>query len=305
MGSSQHIHIVTGAFGFTGKYTAARLIARGLKVRTITNSFDRPDPFDGKVKAFPYHFDEPDKLVKSLEGGEVLYNTYWVRFNYRTFSFASALRNSIILFESAKRAGVRRIVHTSITNPSKDSPYEYFRGKAKVEQALGESGIPHAILRPALFFGTEGILINNIAWMLRRFPLFGVFGDGTYRLRPIYVDDFAKLAVEAGERSENEIVDAVGPETFTFRGLVEELAKIIGRKRQVISVPPLIGYLGARVLGEIVNDVVVTRDKIHGLMDELLYVDSPSQGETKLTSWAQKHAHTLGRTYQSELRLRR
>ena len=192
------LHVVTGAFGYSGRYIAQRLLDCGHRVRTLTNSMDRENAFQGRVEAMPYHFDAPDRLTESLRGVAVLYNTYWVRFNHRTFTHAQAVRNTQTLFEAAKRAGVGRIVHVSITNPSEDSQLEYFHGKAVLERSLRESGIPHTILRPTVLFGKEDILVNNIAWTLRRLPVFGVFGDGQYRLQPIYVDDLAKLAVEQG-----------------------------------------------------------------------------------------------------------
>ena len=170
----------------------------------------RPHSFAGQVPAFPFHFDRPDLLAKSLEGTEVLYNTYWVRFNHSLFTHADAVRNTRTLFEAARQAGVQRVVHVSITNPSLDSPLEYFRGKAELERALQESGLGYAILRPAVLFGREDILINNIAWALRRLPVFGVFGDGSYRLQPIYVDDLAELAVAWGQSRENRTLEAIG-----------------------------------------------------------------------------------------------
>jgi uncharacterized protein YbjT (DUF2867 family) len=297
-------HVVTGAFGYSGKYIANRLLKQGVKVKTLTGSLHRENPFGDMIEAYPFNFDEPDKLACSLEGVTVLYNTYWVRFNSPSFSFSSAIRNSEILFESAKRAGVKRIVHTSITNPSESSPYEYFSGKAKVEKALEASGLSHAILRPALLFGKEGILVNNIAWLLRRFPVFAMFGDGQYRLQPIYVDDFAALAVEQAREPGDRIIDAIGPETFTYRGLVQELGRIIGKERPLLSVPRTAGYVAAKVLGKMVGDVILTWDEIKGLVDELLYVDSPPVGKTPLTQWAREHAGFLGRRYQSELKRR-
>jgi nucleoside-diphosphate-sugar epimerase len=236
-----------------------------------------------------------------LEGVSVLYNTYWVRFNHKLFTFADAVKNMLILFEAAKKAGVDRIVHISITNPSADLNLEYFQGKAVLEKAVIESGISYAILRPAVLFGKEDILINNIAWALRRFPVFGVFGDGNYGIQPIYVDDLAKLAVEQGAIRENKIINAIGPETFTFRELVQEIGEIIGKPRPIISVPPLIGYLVATITGWIVGDVFITRDEIKGLMAGTLAVNTQPVGETKLTSWAMKHASTLGKEYTSEL----
>jgi NADH dehydrogenase len=205
------------------------------------------------------------------------------------------------LFDAAKQAGVRRIVHISITNPSEESPYEYFSGKAKIEKALIGSGISYAILRPAVLFGKEDILINNIAWMLRRFPVFGVFGDGNYRLQPIYVDDLAELAVEQGEGSENSIIDAIGPETFTYEELAKEIGGIIDKKRPVIYVPDSVGYCFAYLVGKMLGDITITRDEIQGLKANLLYTESPPVGKTRLTEWARENASTLGIRYSSEL----
>src|SRR5262245_50966618 len=180
----QESNVVTGAFGYSGKYIATRLLEAGCRVRTLTNSIQRANPFGGAVEARPFHFDEPERLIEDLEGAAVLYNTYWVRFNHGDFSHGRAVENSLRLFQSCKAAGVQRVVHISITNPSEDSPLEYFRGKARLERGLIETGISHAILRPTVLFGREDILVNNIAWCLRHFPVFGVFGDGNYKLQP-------------------------------------------------------------------------------------------------------------------------
>ena len=257
--AEQELHVVTGAYGYSGRYIAARLLAAGHRVRTLTYSPQRANPFGGRVEAHPFDFDRPDRLAASLDGAAVLYNTYWVRFNHKSdFRHADAVQNTLRLFEAAARAGVGRVVHVSITNPSKDSPLEYFRGKATLERALAESGLPYAILRPAVLFGKEDILINNIAWVLRHLPVFGVFGDGQYRLQPIYVDDLAALAVAQGRRQGNAIIDAIGPETFSYRDLVVAIGRIIGVRRPLALVPPALGYAAGRVLGKLVGDVLIT-----------------------------------------------
>jgi NADH dehydrogenase len=277
------------------------LIDAERRVITLTNSLDRDNPFGDRVQAYPFSFDDRGALTKSLSGVEVLYNTYWVRFNHREFTFARAIEDTLSLFGAAREAGVRRIVHVSITNPSEDSDLEYFRGKAKLEAALRDSGLSHSILRPTVLFGKEDILINNIAWMLRHLPVFGVFGNGEYRLQPIYVDDLAKLAVEHGGREDDVTVDAIGPETFTYRELVTRIGEIIGKPRRVVSVSPTVGYYFGRIIGNLLGDVIVTRDEIEGLMRGLLCVDSPPTGATRLTDWAVEHASTLGVRYASEL----
>ena len=299
--SKQTIHAVTGAFGYSGRYIAARLLDEGREVITLTNSLARANPFGSRVRAFPLSFDEPERLAQSLAGVEVLYNTYWVRFNHRLFTHAQAVQNTLILFEAAWRAGVRRVVHVSITNPSEDSPLEYFAGKARLERALRESGLNYSILRPTVLFGREDILINNIAWALRRFPFFAVFRDGSYRLQPICVEDLAALAVAEGKRDEHRVIYAIGTETFTYRALVEAVGEAIGRRRRIVNVSPAAGYTASRVIGWLVRDTFITREEIKGLMDGLLCVDTPPTGKTHLTGWMRANADTLGRNYASEL----
>ena len=299
------IHAVTGAFGYSGKYITERLLAEGKSVITLTNSLHRANPFGDQLDVVPYNFDKPEKLAESLRGVSVLYNTYWVRFNHPTFTHADAVHNTMTLFQAAKAAGVERVVHVSITNPSEDSPLEYFSGKARLERALVESGMSHAILRPTVLFGKEDILVNNIAWTLRRLPVFGVFGDGQYKLQPIYVDDLAELAVEQGRERKNIVIDAIGPETFTYRDLATVVGEIIGKRRLIVSIPPGFGYATGWVIGKLVGDVMITREEIAGLMANLLYVNSPPAGQKKLTDWAREHASTLGLHYTSELARRR
>jgi NADH dehydrogenase len=299
-----HVQVVTGSFGFSGKYLTRRLLAEGVRVRTLTNSMDRANPFQGQVEVHPYNFDHPAALVESLKGAEILYNTYWVRFNHQAFQHETAVHNAEALFAAAKEAGIRRIVHISITNPSETSPLEYFSGKARMEKALLATGIPYSILRPAVLFGREDILINNIAWALRHLPVFGLFGDGSYRIQPIYVDDLAGLMQEHGKRSDSIILDAIGPETFTYRGLVNAIGEIIGHRRPIVAMPPSLAYAAGKVLGTLMGDVMITKQEVEGLMADLLHVDSTPLGTTRLTEWAVEYRDRLGRHYASELKRR-
>ena len=218
-------YVVTGAFGYSGKYITARLLDAGHEVHTLTNSPERENPFGGRVPATPLCFDDPKRLVEALRGADALFNTYWVRFNHRNFTHAMAVENTLKLFAAAREAGVRRVVHISIANPSEQSDLEYYRGKARLERGLIESGLSYCILRPTVLFGKEDILVNNIAWTLRHLPVFGVFGDGQYRLQPIYVDDLAAWPWNTPVKAENEVIDAIGPETFTFRELVQTIGR--------------------------------------------------------------------------------
>lgn len=298
---AQQVSAVTGAFGFTGKYITRRLLTMGERVRTLTGHPDRPNPFRGQIEIASLAFDRPAELVKTLRGASTLYNTYWVRFERGSVTFHGAVQNTLTLFHAAREAGVQRIVHVSITNPSLDSPLPYFRGKAILEEALKESSLSHAIIRPAVIFGREDILINNIAWLLRKFPILAIPGDGQYRLQPIYVEDMAEIAVNAGSEARNVALDAVGPEIYTYEALVSLIANVVGRRARLFRVSPTLVLVLARMVGVIVNDVVLTRQEMSGLMADLLVSGAPPTGRTKLSEWLRENAATLGVRYASEL----
>jgi uncharacterized protein YbjT (DUF2867 family) len=296
---------VTGAFSYSGKYITKRLLARGEEVITLTGHPNRPDPFGGKVKAYPLDFNEAtlhSSVTRSLQGVDVLVNTYWVRFDKGENTQPRAVENTRKLVNAAKAAGVKRIVHISITNPSAKSHLPYFWGKAANEKAVIESGMSYAILRPTVLVGDEDILINNIAYLLRRFPIFALPGDGSYKLQPVYVDDVAELAVEGVYRTDNYISDAVGPDIFTFKEMVELIGEKIGAKRPLISVPPRLALLAAQFLSLFVNDVILTPEEVEGLMAGLLVSKEPPRGKTHLADWLEKNKDRVGANYASEIK---
>ena len=296
-------HVVTGVSGYTGRYVARRLLERGAAVRSLTGHPERPNPFGDRVETHPYSFDDPGALARSLEGADTLFNTYWIRFARGGLTYDRAVHNSRALFEAARRACVRRVVHVSITNAETDSPLPYFRGKALVEQALRESTLSHAILRPALIFGREDILLNNIAWMLRRFPVHPIPGGGGYSVQPIFVEDMADLAVELGAGSGDVGLDAVGPGVFTYEEMVRLIARKTGAAARMVHAPPWAAMAGAWLVGLLVRDVVLTRWEIDGLMAGLLVSRSGEAppGATRLSDWLDDNAERLGRRYASEL----
>ena len=295
------LNVVTGAFSYSGKYITRRLLDKGKRVRTLTGHPGRTNPFGERVSVAAYDFENPSELEKSLRGATTLINTYWVRFSHGAMTFERAVENTRILIAAAKRAGVRRIVHVSITNPSEESSLPYFRGKALLERSVQESGLSYAVLRPAVIFGPEDILINNIAWFLWKFPVFGVPGRGDYGLQPIFVEDMADLVVDAAERKDNYVLDAVGLEIFGFEELVRLIAQTIGRPARIVHVRPTVAWLACWMAGLAVQDVVLTREEIQGLMANLLVSKGAPTGTMRLSEWLKKNADSVGAHYASEL----
>jgi len=298
--ATAQLDVVTGAFSYSGAAIARELRAAGHRVRTLTGHPGRA-PADTDVEVRPLDFADPAGLTESLRGANTLYNTYWVRFARGRVDHEAAVANSRVLFEAAARAGIQRVVHISITNPSLDSPYPYFRGKAQVEQSLADTGVPCAIARPAILFGGDGVLINNIAWLLRRVPVFAVGGRGDYRVRGIHIDDLARLCVKLGAGRETVTVDAVGPQSLTFRELVDAVRAAVGSRALVVNVPGPVVLALSRALGTALRDTLLTADEYQAMADGLADSAAPATGDTVFTEWVAKHGAELGRNYANEL----
>jgi uncharacterized protein YbjT (DUF2867 family) len=291
------VAVVTGAFAYTGAYVAARLLSLGVEVRTLTRR-PRPDhPLARRVEARPYAFGDRRALAEALRGARVVYNTYWIRFPREGVTFADAVANTRELLAAAEEVGVERIVQFSVTNASDTSPLPYFRAKAAVESAVRSSPLTHAIVRPTLVFGREEILLNNVAWLLRRFPAFVIPGDGGYRVQPVAVEDVAELAVAAGRQSDDVTLDAAGPETYRFDDLVHALAAAVASRARIVHGPPAAALSLASAVGLAVRDVVLTRDELRGLMDGLLVSGDPPAGTRRLSDWLETNGRSLGRRY--------
>ena len=293
--------VVTGAFSFTGRFIARRLMTQERNLKTLTNHPSRAGAEDVKAEVAPLQFSDRDALVQSLRGADVLYNTYWVRFHHGRVHFGEAVANTRVLMGAARDAGVRRVVHISVSNPSEESPFDYYAGKARAESAVRESGLSWAIVRPTLIFGQGDILINNIAWMLRRLPFFGIPGRGEYRLQPVAAEDVAEIATWAAEQVDNLTVDAAGPDIVYYSEMVESIAIAVGRHPRFVYISPKTALRAASLMGRFVNDVILNEPELEGLMSELLVSNERPRGTRRLDNWLLTHADSIGRAYASEL----
>ncbi len=300
--SRSPVSVVTGGLSYIGKSITKRLVEAGHEVLILTGHPDRPNPFGKQVRVLPFRFAYPALLTESLRGATTLYNTYWVRFDYREVSFERAIENTRVLFQAAGQAGIQKVVHLSVSNPSEDSPFPYYRGKATVEKSLLESTLPYVIIRPTLVFGGEDeILISNITWLLRRFPIFALPRGAAYRLQPIHVDEVAALAVEAAASAHNAILDAAGPEIHRFEDMVRLIRDKIRSRALFIRTRPAVALLLLKVVGLMVRDVVLTKDELGALGADLLVSHETPRGKTNLGNWLDRNGPHLGRRYASEI----
>ena len=298
MADEAPLDVVTGAFSYTGRAIAEQLLVAGRRVRTLSRT---PAPSGSPVEAVPFSFGDPERLRRDLAGADVLYNTYWIRFEHGGLTFTRAVANTLELWRCARDAGIRRIVHVSVTNASEASPLPYFRNKARLERELPLLARSWAVVRPTWIFGRDDILVNNVAWGLRRLPAFPIAGDGGYRVQPVSVSDVARICIDAARGDEDVLVDAAGPETFTFGDVVHLVRDAVGRRTPIVHVPPRLAVALASVVGATRRDVLLTRDEAVGLMRSLLTSEQPPLGREGFREWLAANAAELGRKYVSEL----
>ena len=301
-------HTVTGATGYTGRYIATKLLEQGHRVQSITGHPDRTSTFGDRVPLHPFDFDKPEELEKTLQGTDTLFNTYWIRVNHAGRTHEECVRQTRTMFKAAQRAGARRIVHISITNPDPSSELPYFRGKGQLEESLRDlEDVSHAILRPTVLYSTEDILLNNIAWTLRRFPLVLLPGTGKYGIQPVFVEDPGGTGSQRSMRptNTNSTVDTVGPEVFTYREMLELLKSKMDARCLLLPAPGTGDpYAAGRILGKMLDDIVLTMDEIRGLQQDLLVSKStePAPCPTRLSEWLKENAEQLGKNYTSEVK---
>jgi uncharacterized protein YbjT (DUF2867 family) len=294
--------VVTGAFSFTGRFIARRLLSQERRVRTLTNHPQRASDEDAKIDVAPLKFTDRAALVESLRGADVLYNTYWVRFRHGRVGFGDAVANTRTLIGAAAEAGVRKVVHISVSNASVDSHLDYYVAKARAEEIVRGSGLRWAIVRPTLMFGSGDIFINNIAWLFRRMPVFVIPGAGTYRVQPVAAEDVAEIATWAAEQKDNLTVDAAGPDTVMYAELVEGIAIAVGRRPRFVFLAPRQALWAGNMVARYVHDVLITSQELHGLMEELLISrEKPPRGARRIDNWLLTSADSIGRAYASEL----
>jgi uncharacterized protein YbjT (DUF2867 family) len=295
------VSVVTGAFSYTGSHIAARLLADGERVRTLSRRPDPTHPLSARVEHGALQFTDPDRLEDDLSGATTLYNTYWIRFPRDATTWDDVLANTRRLVRAAAEAGVRRVVHLSVTGARDDSPLPYYAFKARAERVVCQAGLQsYAILRPTLVFARDDVLLNNIAWLLRRLPVFTIPGTGAYRVQPVAAEDVAELAVALGRRDDDATVDAAGPDALSFAALVRMVRAATGARCRLVQAPGRVALGLAGAAGTLRGDALVTADELAGVMAELLVSHDPPAGRRRLADWLAAEGPALGRAFVSE-----
>jgi uncharacterized protein YbjT (DUF2867 family) len=294
--------LITGASGFIGGAIAGRLVDR-LEIRSLT-SHPAKNRFGSRVRSFAYDFERPQNMAEAFRGVDVFVNSYYVRFNYGSETFELAVDRTRELLGLARAAGVHTVVHVSVSHADERSDLPYYSNKGRIERLVRECGLGYTILRPAIVVGPGDILINNIAFFLRRFPLFTIFGRGDYRVQPITVDAFADLAIEAIDGAHRgATLSVAGAGDWVFLDMVRAVRSAVRSRALIVHAPAAVALAGLKVAGALLGDVVLTSDEVKGLTREYLYTDQPLRRGADFSDWLKEPSvqATLGRQYESEL----
>jgi len=289
-------YMVTGAFSFTGRHVAKRLLEEGEEVRTMTRFPQSASPFAEAVPAVPFDYDDVGALTQALRGCDRLINTYWRRQPEGNLGYDRVVQQSKNLFAAAKAVGIERIVHMSINDPH-GKKFPYFRAKCATERAVRECTVSSVVVRPQLVFGDGELLINNLAWTLRQSRLAAVPGDGQYLMQPIHASDYAELIVGLSRNRRDGVVNGVGPDVMTYDDMVSMVGNAIGRKPRILHVHPKFFDRVARLINRFVEEPTVLDYEVYGCLVENGVVPREPQGTRRLVDWLRDHADSLGRRY--------
>ena len=301
---------VTGAWSYLGRHVTRVLLTQGQTVRSLTSrAVPTNDPFKGEVAAHALTWKLP-AMTQALQGVDTLYNTFWVRHTRPPIGHRGPWTSHAEACSEVPhpdRCGLRRRCAAGSSyqyyQPRANSHLPYFQGKAEVETYIKRSGLSYAILRPSCFFGANDILINNIAYAVRRFPVFFLPSPAGYRIRPMHVKDMATSMCAFGTGTDSVVRDACGPEQYPFAKLVQHMGIwLTGRAPRVVHVPISLCQGLYQAAGQVMRDTILSRDELDGLASDLLGSDKPPLGTTLLSQWVQEHKESLGSSFRPEPR---
>jgi NADH dehydrogenase len=269
---------IFGGSGFVGRYIARRMAKEGWRVRVAVLRpnealFVRQYGVVGQVEPVFANIRDDDSVRAAIHGADAVVNCVGILAEQGANKFAAVQSEGAArIARIAAAEGITRMVHLSAIGADPASKSQYARTKAAGEEAVLAS-IPSAvILRPSIVFGAEDQFFNRFAAMTRIGPLLPVVGGST-RFQPVYVDDVARAAVMGVlGQAKPGVHELGGPDTETFRELMERMLRIIRRRKLIINVPFWAASLmgGAFDLLQVVTlglfqNTLLTRDQVRNL----------------------------------------
>ncbi|HEX3246375.1 MAG TPA: NAD-dependent epimerase/dehydratase family protein, partial [Chloroflexota bacterium] len=231
---------VFGGTGFLGRRIVRRLRAKGFSVRSSSRHPSASASDDPEVRTIAADIREADSIARAVEGAFGVVNavSLYVERGADTFQavhVAAAAR----VAEEARKAGVEHLIQISGIGADATSSSPYIRARGQGEQAVRAAFAGAGVVRPAVMFGPDDVFLNTLVQLMRRLPIYPLFGRGETRLQPADVEDVGEAVARLMQRTPAEAVtvECGGPRVYTYEELLRTVARAANVTRVLMPVP--------------------------------------------------------------------
>jgi NADH dehydrogenase len=278
---------IFGASGFIGRHLVRALAKRGYRIRAAVRRPDlaghlQPLGNVGQIMAMQANLRYRWSVDRAVEGADHVVNLVGILYPSGRQSFEAVHGFGARAVAEAARAAGAGLTHVSALGAHPNSPSLYARSKAEGERAVRETVKNAVIFRPSIVFGPEDHFFNRFAGMARYSPFLPLIGGGNTRFEPVYVGDVAEALARAvdGELKGGKVYELGGPEILTFRQCMEEMLRVIERRRVLVNMPWSIARMQGAVLGMLPKPLL-TRDQVIQLgIDNVVSEEAKKEGRT-------------------------
>ena len=246
--------VVLGGTGFVGRHLAARLANQGYALKLLTRHPQRHRALEllPDTQLIQANVHDPAVLASHLAGCDAVINLVGIlhqEAGQRFDAVHEELPGKVV--DACQATGVKRLLHMSALRAGADGPSHYLRSKGAGEQrVLQAADLAVTCFRPSIIFAPDDRFLNQFAGLLKNFPVLPLACPNA-RFAPIFVDDVAEAFARAlaDETTFGQSYDLCGPRVYTFKELVESVARMMSLKRRVIGLPDSLAQLQARLFG--------------------------------------------------------
>lgn len=242
---TQKLVTIVGGGGFVGRYVVRALAREGYRLRVIVRNPEgaaslRTAGDVGQIWLENGNLARPETLNGKIEDSFAVINLVGILFESGRQNFTSLhAQGAEKLAQMAKAAGVERFVHMSSLGVEKASGSDYARSKILGERAVRAAFPQASILRPSVIFGPEDNFFNQFACMATLSPVMPLIGGGKTKFQPVYVGDVAQAVAACLSRDDapGQVFELGGPQTYSFREIIEFIMKTTDHKRKTLALP--------------------------------------------------------------------
>jgi NADH dehydrogenase len=278
---------IFGASGFIGRHVVRALAKRGYRIRAAVRRPDlaghlQPLGNVGQIMPMQANLRYRWSVDRAVEGADHVINLVGILNNSGRQTFPSIHAFGARAVAEAARGAGAGLTHLSSIGASRNSPSAYARSKAEGERAVLETVKDAVVFRPSIVFGPEDQFFNRFAGMARYSPFLPLIGGGGTRFQPVYVDDVAEAVARGvdGDLDGGTVYELGGPEVLTFRQCMEEMLRIIERKRILLDMPWSVARMQAAILGMLPKPLITTDQVIQLGIDNVVSEEAKKEGRT-------------------------